>query len=535
MRESPPRPSPRPAAPSLSERAPEPAVAILNQVGSLLNEEPDVVAAMNRVLPRLTAALGLHTAWMFLLRADGATVDRIASSGLPAALAQRRRAALREGPCFCQDAFRAGHLTRAVNMVECSRLRGASGDKGGLMFHASVPLTSKGRRLGILNVASPGRELFGKEALAVLSAVGQQVAVAIDRTRLYRDVDRRAVALTALQEAVADLQAAHTHQAVAERVLDAARSRFGAMRAAMWLRSAGQQPPGWVRAPRRGGGVVPLGPPARGRVGPGSPWHPGTPHPADVLPLEASGHVVGVLSLVLNPREPDSHPVLRSVLQAYATHIALALANVQLLAETERLGALEERQRLARELHDAVSQELFSATLTLAAAERLVGSPSEAAPVLAEARSEVQHALAEMRALVYELSPPDDDRLEAALRRLAQAAGATLAFHADNPPSVEVRRALFRIAQEAVHNALRHAEKSAVALRCIPLGRGLSLTIADAGPGFNPDRAPQGLGLSHMRARAAAIGADLDIVSRPGAGTVVRVEWDPSRPPAVPQ
>lgn len=529
--------SPPGSPPRRSGRPSDAAVAILNQVGSLLNEEPDVVAAMNRVLPRLTRALGHHTAWMFLLQADGATVDRIASSGLPPALAQGRRAALRLDSCFCQDAFRSGHLTRAVNMVECSRLRKATGDKGHLMFHASVPLTSKGRRLGILNVASPGRDLFGQDALAVLSAVGQQVAVAIDRTRLYRDVDRRAVVLTALQAAVADLQAAHTHQAVAERALEAAQSRFGALRAAMWLERPGPGRQGWVRVPRMGRGPLPAGPaPARGRVGPGSPWHPGTQHPADLLPLETDGRAVGVLSVVLDPQEPDSHPVMLSVLQAYATHIALALANVQLLAETERLGALEERQRLARELHDAVSQELFSATLTLAAAERLAQAGSAAgAAVLAQARSQVQHALAEMRALVYELSPPDDDRLEAGLRRLAQATGATLVFRAANPPTLEVRRALFRIAQEAVHNALRHAAKSAIAIDCTPLGGGLTLTIADGGPGFHPEHVFRGLGLSHMRDRAAAIGAELAIVSCPGAGTVVRVDWDPSRPRAVPQ
>ncbi len=519
-------PSPRPVAPSPSADAS--AVAILHQVASILNEEPDVVAAMNRVLPRLTAALGLHTAWMFLFQSDGRTVSQIASSGLPPALAGGRRRPLRHGTCFCQDAFRAEHLTRAVNIVECSRLRDATGDTGRLVLHASVPLTSKGQRLGILNVASPGRELFGKEVLAVLSAVGQQVAVAVERTRLYRDVDRRAVALTGLQEAVADLQTAHSDAEVADRVIAAARTRFGVRRAALWLDGARRGQPGWHRAPASGRGPVAGPPPAPGSVGPGSPWHPGTTHPAEVLPLTTGGHVIGVLSLVLDPRDRDGQAVLRPVLHAYATHIALALANADLLAETERLGALEERQRLARELHDAVSQELFSATLTLAAAERLVaaGQP-QGGTVLTQGRTQVQHGLAELRALVYELAPPEDDRLASALHRLAEATGACLTFDAENPARVDVRRALYRIAQEAVHNALRYAPRTPITMRCAGRGAGLALSITDAGPGFDPGAQSRGLGLRHMRERADAIGAVLTITSRTGAGTTVQVEWTP--------
>lgn len=513
----------------MSSTAPDTSVAILHQVASVLNEEPDVVAAMNRVLPRLTAALGFHTAWMFLFQPDGRTVSQIAATGLPPALAERRRAALRRDTCFCQDSFRSGHLTRAVNMIECSRLREAVGDKGQLVFHASVPLRSKGTRLGILNVASPGRELFGPEVLAVLSAVGQQVAVAVERTRLYRDVETRAHALSGLQEAVAALQSAHTDDDVARVAVEAVTSRFGASRAALWLRD---QTYTWHRAPRGARpAAITARPPVPGPVAPGSPWHPGTAHPAYLIPLQASGDVTGVLAVVLNT-DAAATPIL-PILHAYATHVALALANSVLLTDTERLGALVERQRLARELHDAVSQELFSATLTLATAERLVaaGHP-EGRPVLAQARSQLQRALSEMRALIYELSPPDDDSLESGLRRLAdEAAGRIqLVFRAPEPPSFEARAALRRIAQEAVQNALRHAPTSAVAVGCTADQGTWTLTVRDDGPGFDPNSRSAGLGLRHMRERAAAIGAKLSIASAPGQGTEVRVAWP--APPA---
>jgi signal transduction histidine kinase len=136
-----------------------------------------------------------------------------------------------------------------------------------------------------------------------------------------------------------------------------------------------------------------------------------------------------------------------------------------------------------------------------------------------------------MRALIYELSPPDDDSLESGLRRLAdEAAGRIqLVFRAPEPPSFEARAALRRIAQEAVQNALRHAPASAVTVVCTAEQGTWRLAVQDQGPGFHPESRSAGLGLRHMRERAAAIGARLSIVSAPGQGTVVQVAW-PEQP-----
>ena len=112
-----------------------------------------------------------------------------AAIGLPPALEQNDRQFLRQPPaCHCQSLLRAGHLTRAVNVVECTRLQNAAsadGDTEGLLFHATVPIISGGRSLGILNVATEDWQLFTASDLHLLSAIGGQIAIALERARLY--------------------------------------------------------------------------------------------------------------------------------------------------------------------------------------------------------------------------------------------------------------------------------------------------------------------------------------------------------------
>jgi signal transduction histidine kinase len=311
---------------------------------------------------------------------------------------------------------------------------------------------------------------------------------------------------------------------------------LGAARACLWLQ-APQPGSQFRRVPARGRTPALLAqePPA-GPVPSASPWHPGGTGLGRLFPLQAAGSVSGVLAVAWGREEsPEEIAAASPILASYATHLALALANAVLLEETERLGALMERQRLARELHDAVSQTLFSSTLTLATAERLVADGSAEGPlVLSQARGQVQRALAEMRAMIYELAPPDDDSLASALRRLAAEAGGlvTLEHSAPEPAHFEVRAALRRIAQEAVQNALRHAPGRPVRVVCTGAEDRMTLTVSDDGPGFAPDSPSAGLGMRHMRDRAAAIGAHLSVLTAPGGGTTIRVEWSESHPRA---
>lgn len=171
-------------------------LAMFREVAEALNEVNDVTAALTAILPKLGKVLELETIWAFRYDAKRLSFVEVGASGLPAALACCEQRALKAGWCECQSLLVEGHLDRPVNLVKCTRLWDAEkrGDTGGLTIHASVPLRSHNELLGILNVAAPGPARFTKEALAFLQTVGQQLAIAMDRSRalhIERDKARR--------------------------------------------------------------------------------------------------------------------------------------------------------------------------------------------------------------------------------------------------------------------------------------------------------------------------------------------------------
>jgi two-component system NarL family sensor kinase len=156
-------------------------LATLKEIAETLNKGVGLRETLASTLPLVVELLGLHTGWLFLL--DGADQFYVATHhDLPPALAYP--GAPWEPECTCQKLARAGDLHAAAQVVECSRLRDATGDRQGLAYHASVPLEEGGRLLGIMNVATSEWDLFTPQDLQILSAVGYQLATAIERTQL---------------------------------------------------------------------------------------------------------------------------------------------------------------------------------------------------------------------------------------------------------------------------------------------------------------------------------------------------------------
>jgi signal transduction histidine kinase len=194
-----------------------------------------------------------------------------------------------------------------------------------------------------------------------------------------------------------------------------------------------------------------------------------------------------------------------------------------------------ERSRLARDLHDAVTQTLFSARLMADVLPRLwERGPAEGRRCLHDLCRVTRGALAEMRALLLELHPAalEESKLDRLLQQLAEAVtgrtqcsvAASVAELPPLPPDVQV--ALYRIAQEALNNAARHARAGRVELTLQALPNGVEVRVADNGRGFDPTRVSSDhRGLAMMRERAGAVGARLTIQSEREQGTVVAVTW----------
>lgn len=261
------------------------------------------------------------------------------------------------------------------------------------------------------------------------------------------------------------------------------------------------------------------------------------------MPVMDGDDILGALFLANKHcptrRGADAHGFTQDdedLLRILADHAAIALTNARLYERSRELTLAGERARIAHELHDAVSQKLFSLRLTAQAAAALVDVDSARAKSrLREVAGLAAEAADELRAVVVELRPAalDDDGLVATLRTQAEVLdrvhAESVTFRACDvralPASQE--EALLRVAQEALHNALRHAHASAVTVTLEGRGKAARLRVRDDGRGFDPGsvrRAGRHLGLVSMRDRADGVGGRLTVQSAPGKGTVIEME-----------
>jgi signal transduction histidine kinase len=255
------------------------------------------------------------------------------------------------------------------------------------------------------------------------------------------------------------------------------------------------------------------------------------------VPIVAPDGVIGAFYLTHKEGAASFTAEDQELIELLASHAAIAITNARLYERSRELSILEERNRLALELHDAVSQKLFSLVLSAESAETLLERDGQAARGQVERVGRLaREALEELRSLILELRPPDLDRdgLCGALRKhvevLQQLHGAQIELRVDDAASTgdgERDQEVFRIAQEALQNAVRHARAQHVAVRLAGSNGRLSLEVHDDGVGFNPEDPElrsRRLGLTSMEERAQRLGGRLEIHSAPGKGTDIRLD-----------
>jgi signal transduction histidine kinase len=267
-------------------------------------------------------------------------------------------------------------------------------------------------------------------------------------------------------------------------------------------------------------------------------WPTHHPHMRSFLgvPIVSKGNVIGSFYLTDKIAEREFTTADQQLIEVLAAHAAIAIENARLFEQSRELSVVEERNRLARDLHDSVSQTLFSAVFTAEAAEALIDKdPAQARAQVRRLKDLSSEALKEMRALIFELRPAEleADGLASALRKhvdvLSRVYKTDIELDVDGdvrlPPRTE--RELFRIAQEALSNAMKHAAAAQVRVALDIRHSTATLSVADDGTGFDPD-APRvrsaHLGLTSMEERATSIGGTIRVESQPGKGTEVLVE-----------
>jgi PAS domain S-box-containing protein len=446
-----------------------------------------------------------------------------------------------------------------------------------------VPLTLKQEVIGMLSLSHSTPDFYTPRHVKLATAVANQAAVAIENARLYeeaQETNRRSATLADVASRVAlggSLQS--TLDDVCRNVVEAT----GAVAAAVAVtdEETGLQhmtgtcnlPEGYPEALNAilDQGTLMLAQPAfEGRR---AALVRGMRQKVLDAPAYVSLHAFmrrvewdAILAVPMTYREQPMGVLLAYYLpghrlsavelglcMAIADQAAVAVENARLVKQVQGKAALEERQRLARELHDSVTQELFSISLTARSIQMLLDRagalPESVREKMLDLRNLTQGALAEMRALIFELRPGalEEEGLLQAIRKHTAAVQGREMLQIDvvtgegGVPRLKpaAEEALYRVVQEALHNVVKHARASSVTVTMSvedgPLRgagtRHLAVHIADDGLGFDPGEVPAGhMGLDTMRQRIAALSGEYWIESAPGRGTTVRVlvpldEW----------
>jgi signal transduction histidine kinase len=422
----------------------------------------------------------------------------------------------------------------------------------------SAPLASRGYVYGAITLFYAAARTFTDEEVVLVAAFAEQVGLAIENAHLRRQSERRLRDLEALYRADESLYRSLRLEDVLQALVDVAGDILQAGKIAIYLRDertglfsvrAGRGLSEALRADLFTLDEVRIADAgADDEVVEVDDLDRDTrlsPHLRDVCEREGcrawitsairdGQRLLGTFSVGYEePRVFGADE--RRLLQALSQRAGLAIQNARLFEQAQQAAMHEERQRLARELHDAVTQTLFSASLIAEVTPRLwERDPVEGRRRLEELRRLTRGALAEMRALLVELRPGAlvEVPLGHLLRQLADAtisrSGLAIEVRVDGERELrpDVQVGLYRIAQEALNNVVKHAQAQRVDVRLATEPHGVDLSVRDDGQGFDPASVPPGhLGLGIMRERALAIGAQLDISNHGGSGTCVLVSW----------
>jgi GAF domain-containing protein len=428
-----------------------------------------------------------------------------------------------------------------------------------------VPIFIKEKVAGVLDVQSDQLNAFDETDLEVFQSLADQAGAAIENARLFYAEERQTEQFRVIGEVGQRIASAFNVDELLDQMAKMIQQSFGYYHVGIGLIEGDE-----VVSKAEVGASEDAYHSVRIRLGEGSwgwvaqhgepylsadvrndPHFHAGPGTEDVrshlcVPLKSKAEVIGVISVASDRLKAfDENDVI--VLQTLANQAAAAVENIRYYERAQRLAVMEERSRLARELHDAVTQTIFSASLLAEALPEIwEKDANEGRQVVQELRGLSRGALAEMRTLLLELRPSalTETHLEDLLRQLGEAASGregipvNVSIEGQGVLPTEVHIAFYRIAQEALNNVVKHAQASQVIVRlcysCMEEedpnqapGNSALLIIRDDGCGFDPALVLHDhLGLRIMRERAQAIGASITLDSHPGEGTQVTVLWE---------
>ncbi len=557
----------------VSERTRE--LAVLNSVAEVVSRSLDLGEIMSAALEKTMEAVGTEAGAAY--RLDQGTLVMTVQRGL----SQQFASATARLPLEVALAGRAVAIERPiawrVDEYPESELKGHI-QREGLRLMIGAPVTSKNQLLGALIVSTRVDRSLSEEEFSLLMAIGRQVGVAVENARLFDlertrhgEAERGRIVAEGMRETLAVLNSQHSLEQTLIFIVSQACRLMGSDAASLLrldkaegslrIQSACGLDPAYVASIRFSVGRGSAGRALAERrpvVVADAPAFIATlerdPDPRWDEEKRALGLLVvrgyaALLSVPLVVKDEDYGAITLYWRQArelseeeielamgVADQAALAIENARLRTQAEEAAAFAERSRLARELHDSVTQSLYSVTLYAEAVSRLLTAGDSASAVghLQELRATAQEALREMRLLIFQLNPPslEEGGLAAALQRRLDAVetrgGLKVALEVEGEERLEpaLARELYQAAQEALNNVVKHSRARRVTVRLEFAADATRLAITDDGPGFDVEQARRGggLGLRGLGERVQRIGATLRIDSAPGEGTRVLID-----------
>ncbi|MFA1822626.1 GAF domain-containing sensor histidine kinase [Virgibacillus oceani] len=541
------------------------ALQIQREIAETLNKSTDLQEMLQLSLKRLLDLMELETGWIFLTE-DETSYELVSSQQLPPALENNREQLMNchKGytDCACMQLYWEGYMQKAVNHVKCARLEEAvdkdMGETQGLTHHASIPLTIRGNKIGLLNLASPGRRLFQEDELILLETAAYQIGAAVERTRLHLQHTEEEVHATAryLVDAYANVEKINrqignilnrpelfqnvmqqlynhlpfwTHAAIITMESERLTVQFcsneqGPCEVFDAEQEINLEQPDLVRQAYVHQQIIQDN---------GQPLNFSTLNDHKNLhsiafPLfmpERPEETFGVLLLSRSNSSCDHHLEM-GMLEGLASHLSMAIERIRLHKESEALLVEKERNRLARDLHDSVNQKLFALSLT---SRGLQGHIDENERIITEAVLELQQlskeALTDMRSLIWQLRPDHlDQGLITSLAEYAKKIGVDLSIEApdDLDMNQSCKEALWRIGQEALNNIQKHAGTSKAALILQSDHQYSMMRIMDQGTGGAVET-QQSLGIRSMKERTEELQGSFQMNSENGKGTTITV------------
>lgn len=435
----------------------------------------------------------------------------------------------------------------------------------------AVPLLLEGRLLGVLDVQSLINNAFDDHDVTTLRTIADQIAIALENARLFKEEQERSEALALMLTTTRAAGSSLLLEEVLPRLAEGFATAAGVPNCAICL--VDEDDNSLVPAACVGGAGIGVGtspafdlaklrlealkiddsPVIQQILDQQAPFfcceipEPRLVDPslteliggmsALAVPLAARGRIAGIAFVIAEEAGGSFSPERIRLIQGVADSAGLAIENARLFAQSQALAIAEERGRLAQEIHDTIAQGLTAISLHLDLADAyLPKKPEQAAEKVRRALDLTRQNLEEARRSVLDLRAAKQHQtaLPDALRRLVQTFASESGVDADfsaealsSRLSARVEMGLYRIAEEALTNVRRHATASRVQVKLVPRADEVCLTIQDNGAGFDQESCPfdraVGFGLTAIRERAKLLKGTLDLQSKPGEGTTIRV------------